>query len=266
MGVYVELARRLADQLRLSTHPLAIRLLRNEDEIPDGAERPRRDLGTTLNTCVCFAASRRQGKVVAQLLEDMWCPEPAIGYGMVEAPAYFLGGHNRWPKDVATLEAGQQWASREFPRFDAGSYVGIVSAPLETAPFEPDVIVIYADGARLTHLLLAAAYVDGRDVPNRIGGHAACVYAVVPPLEEGSWWVSAPCMGDRGVAAAGDDEMIFSLPATRAADLLEGLEHLDRHERRLPFDKIRLPEYELAEPYARIAREIGITRADGSQP
>ncbi len=266
MGVYADLAGQLDTQLRLSSYSLAVRLLRDADEIPAGARRPRRDLGTTLNTCVCFAASRRQGQVVAQLLEDMWCPEPAIGFGMGEPPAYFLEGRNRWPKDVDTIEAGREWATKEFPRLGAGEYVGVVSAPLATAPFEPDVIVIYADTARLTILLLGAAWADGRDVPCRVSGHAACVYAVVPPLQEGYWWVSLPCMGDRGVAAAGDDEIIFSLPAAKAGDLLAGLRHLEKAGRRIPFDKIRPPEYDLDEPYARIAREMGITRADGSTP
>ena len=74
-------------------------------------------------------------------------------------------------------------------------------------------------------------------------------------------------MGDRGIAAAGDDETVFSLPAAKAGDLLAGLQHLEKVAgRRVPFDKVRGPEYELPEPYARIAREMGITRADGSLP
>lgn len=87
-------------------------------------------------TCQCFSLSRRFGETVAQLFEDMWCPEPVIGFGLAKPPRYFLKGHNLYPDGVETLEAGANWA-REFPRFPVGKYRGLVSAPLTTASLNP---------------------------------------------------------------------------------------------------------------------------------
>lgn len=258
METFRELAKQIEEQLRVQTYPLALKLLKSADEIPEGAKRPRRDLGYRLSTCQCFAMSRRQGIVVAQLKEDMWCPEPVIGYGMEEPPAFFLEGHNRFPRDVETLEAGAAWAAGEFPRLDEGVNRGIVSAPLAEAPFDPDVIVIYCNTAQLTLLLLAAAYKDGKDVPSTVSSHAACVYAVVPPIQKGGYWVSIPCMGDRARAMARDDEIIFSLLPGAAGDLLKGLRHIEEGGRRIPFEIGTVPEYELSEPYGRMARELGM--------
>ena len=136
----------LERRLRLATSPMAIKLLRKGKKITEGAKRPLPDFGYHLSACQGFSMSRRQGITVAMLKEDMWCPEPVISLGFAEPPQYFLDGHNRFPGSVATLEAGSTWA-REFPRLKAGDYVGIVSAPLTSATFEPDVVVIYGNPA-----------------------------------------------------------------------------------------------------------------------
>lgn len=265
MDVLRELARQVEEQLRVGSYPLAVKLLESEADVPEGAVRPRRDLGFCLSTCQAFAMSRREGLTVAELKEDMWCFEPVVGYGIEEAPDYFLQGHNRYPQDVASLEAGATWAAKEFPRFEAGRYVGVVSAPLASAGFAPDVVVIYCNTAQLTMLLLGIAYRDGLDVVSQLSGHAACVYAVVPPMKTGRCWVSTPCMGDRARAMAGDGEMIFSLPPDAAEDLLMGLRHIAETARRVPFRRTLMPEYQMSESYSKIARMLGMRKANGSE-
>ena len=265
MDVLRDLARQVEEQLRVDSYPLAVKLLESEADVPADAKRPRRDFGFCLSTCQAYALSRREGLTVAELKEDMWCPEPVIGYGIEEAPDYFLRGHNRYPRDVASLEAGESWAAREFPRLEAGRYMGVVSAPLASAGFTPDVVLIYCNSAQLTLLLLGIAYRDGLDVASKLSGHAVCVYTVVPPMKTGKCCVSTPCMGDRARAMAGDDEMIFSLPPNAAEDLLRGLRHISETGRRVPFGRTLMPEYQLSESYANIARMLGMTRADGSE-
>jgi len=265
MEILRELTRQVEQQLRLASYPLAIKLLESESEIPRGAFRPRRDTGHCLSACQAFAMSRRQGLTVAELKEDMWCPEPVIGFGIEETPEYFLAGNNRYPRDVATFEAGASWASKEFPRLEAGKYVGILSAPLASAEFRPDVAMIYCNTAQLELLLLGIAYKDGLDVASQLSGHAACVYAVVPTLKTGRCWVSVPCMGDRGRAMAGDDEMIFTLPPEKAGDLLEGLRHIEKNGRRIPFARNMQPEYPMSESYHKMAKLMGMDRA-GERP
>ncbi|MFC1628877.1 DUF169 domain-containing protein [Gemmatimonadota bacterium] len=264
MQVFEELAEQIERQLRVQTHPLAVRVLREGEEIPAGAERPVSDLGACHSTCQCMAMSRRQGRTIAQLKEDMWCPEPAIGFGIGEAPSLFDEGHNRYPKDVASIEAGAAWATEEFPRFEPGRYSGIVSAPMATALFEPDVLIIYCDTAQLTLLLLAAAWRDGSDVLSTISSHSSCVYSVVPVMQGVDFQVTVPCMGDRVRALAGDDEMILSVRPEAAGDLLAGLRQLEATGRQIPFARGGSAEYQLPEPYGKIAREMGMTRGDGS--
>ena len=262
MTVFNDYARRIEEQLWLSSHPLAVKMLKTEDEIPHEARRPITDYGKCLATCQCFALSRKYGETVAQLFEDNWCPEPVIGFGLAEALQFFLDGRNRYPSGVASLEAGANWA-REFPRLEAGEYIGLVSAPLKTASFEPDVAVIYCNSAQLLRLLLGIAYEDGRDITTVLGGHSACVYAVVPTLLKNECQVAVPCRGDRGRAGAQDDEIIFSVPKDQIARLAFGLEQ--EGTGRMPTGFSMTPEYELSESYAEMARQMGMKKADGSE-
>ena len=262
MNVFNDYGKRIEEQIRPMSHPLAIKMLEREEDIPEEAKRPRRDFRACMSTCQCFALSRKFGVTMAQLFEDMWCPEPVIGLGLAEPPQYFLDGHNRYPDGVESLEAGANWA-REFPRFEAGKYLGVVSAPLRTASFEPDVAVIYCNSAQLLRLLLGIAYKDGRDITTVLGGHAACVYAVVPSMLKGECQAAVPCRGDRGRAGAQDDEMIFSVPKEKIGDLALGLEQKGTGS--IPTRFSMTPEYKLSVSYAKIARLMGMREADGSE-
>ncbi len=262
MSKWNEYAERIEEHIRPMSYPLAIKLLESEKDIPEGAIRPKRDFGTCLSTCQCLALSRKFGTTIVQLKEDMWCPEPVIGFGLAEPPQYFLEGNNRYPDGVETLEAGANWA-REFPRFEVSKYIGVVSAPLKTSNFEPDLAVIYCNSAQLLRLLLGIAYKDGRDITTRLGGHAACVYAVVPAMEKNECQASVPCRGDRGYAGAQDDEMIFSIPKEKLEDLVLGLEQDGTGA--IPTRFSMKPEYRLSVPYAKIARLMGMKKGDGSE-
>lgn len=262
MTVYNDYAKRIEKQLRLSSHPMALKMLRSKEEIPPEAKRPTVDYGKCMATCQCFALTRKYGETVAQLFEDSWCPEPVIGFGLAEPPQFFLDGHNRYPGGVASLEAGSNWA-RELPRLEAGEYIGLVSAPLRTASFEPDMAVIYCNSAQLLRLLLGIAYEDGRDITTVLGGHSACVYAVVPTLLKNKCQVAVPCRGDRGRAGTQDYEMIFSVPRDQIGRLALGLEQEGTGSTPTGFSMT--PEYELSEGYAEVARLMGMKKADGSE-
>jgi uncharacterized protein (DUF169 family) len=260
--VFNEYGKLIEEEIRPKSHPLAVKMISNEQAISVEAKRPKKDFGACMATCQCFSLSRRSGETIVQLLEDMWCPEPVIGFGLAKPPQYFLDGYNRYPGGVETLEVGANWA-RAFPRFPVGKYRGIVSAPLTTASFEPDVVVIYCDSAQLLKLLLGLAYTDGQDITTVLGGHAACVYAVVPAMLKGQCQVAVPCRGDRGRAGTQDDELIFAVPKDQIGRLVHGLQQSGTGS--IPTRFSMTPEYRLSESYAKMARLMGMKKADGSK-
>jgi len=256
IGVYREYGEELERRLRLKTFPLALKLLEKEEDIPDGAQRPLKDMGHHLSLCQAFQLSRREGTAIAMLKEDNWCFEPVVGYGLGEPPQYFFEGHNRFPNDVATLEAGRHYAE-EFPRLEVGKYAGVVSAPLSTTNFEPDLVMIYCDLTQLSLLLLGREYKEGYNLKCALSSHAACVYAVVPAIQRGECQVAVPCRGDHYRAMAADDEIIFTMPKGRLEDLMAGLRHGSSTGSRLPRGYTLFPEYPLPESYQKIAKMMG---------
>jgi uncharacterized protein (DUF169 family) len=249
--VFHKYGEELEQRLRLQTFPLAVKLLKIEAEIPEGAERPLKDFGYHIPLCQGLALSRKEGKTIAMFKEDMWCFEPVVGYGWVEPPPYFLEGYNRFPQDVKDLEAGKNFVS-DFPCFAVGHYTGIVSAPLTKVSFEPDLVIIYCNSAQLSLLLLGREYKDGHDLKCHLSSHAACVYSVVPAIKSGKCQVAVPCRGDRYSALAGDDEIIFTVPVTKIEDLLAGLRHVEKYGSRLPRNPQMRREPELPESYTKI--------------
>lgn len=261
LNIFNEYGKQIEQQIRPKSYPLAIKMLRSEKDLVKEAKRPKHDFGLCMSTCQCFTLSRRSGETIAQLFEDMWCPEPVIGFGLKEPPTYFLKGYNRFPSGVKSVVAGANWA-QAFPRLAFGKYKGLISAPLMTSSFEPDIALIYCDSAQLLRLLLGIAYEDGRDITTVLSGHAACVYAVVPSLLTGKCHVAVPCRGDRGRAGAQDDELIFSVPKAQIGRLVHGLKQAGTGS--IPTRFSMKAEYKLSRSYAKIAQLMVMKKADGS--
>ena len=259
-----EYAEELERRLRLKTYPLAIRLLHEGEEVPDGLTRPMRDLGYHLSLCQAFEMSRRDGTPMAMLREDMWCPEPVIGFGLQEPPDYFMEGNNRYPRDVSTPGAGHVYAE-ELPKLPTGLYTGVLSAPLHSTPFEPDVITIYCIPAQLSLLLLGREYKDGHNLTCSMSSHAACVYGIVPVLLNKRSQIGLPCRGDRYAAMAEDDEMILTMTTQELGELVTALRYLETTGSVYPKGYRLQYEYPLPKPYQTMVDLMGyVTKAPDS--
>jgi len=248
-------AAEIEKRLRLQTYVLAVKMLKDEKEIPEGAERPMKDYGYHMPLCQGFALSRKEGKTIAMFKEDMWCFEPIVGYGWEPPPQYFMDGNNRYPQDVKDLEAGKNYAS-DFPKIETGKYKGVVSASLSGVNFAPDMILIYCNSPQLSLLLLGREYMDGHDLPCHLSSHAACVYSVVPVINSGQYQVAVPCRGDRYFALAGDEELIFTVPTPRIEDLLTGLRHLEKYGSKLPRNPSMMREPQFPESYRKLLKML----------
>jgi uncharacterized protein (DUF169 family) len=117
--------------------------------------------------------------------------------------------------------------------------------------------MIYGDASQLCLLLLGREYKEGYNLKCQISGHAACVYGVVPALQTGECQVAVPCRGDHYRAMAGDEEMIFTVPAQKLDDLMLGLRSIEKTGSRLPTGYSVQPEYPLPEAYKKIGQMMG---------
>jgi uncharacterized protein (DUF169 family) len=211
--------------LLLRTYPIAIKMLASESEIPEGAIRPLKDGGEHYAVCQVFSLVRRQGRMVAMFLEDHWCFEPVISYGLVEPPQDYLDGFTN-SFFIADKEAAARHA-RDMTRLPVGRYAGMVLGPLKTVGFEPDLVMIYCNPGQLRHLLLALRHLNGTQVTSTLDPIGSCVHSVVPSLLSEECRVTVPDPGDYERAGTQEDEMVLTVPRPRLQELMDGLYHFE---------------------------------------
>ena len=207
--------------LFLRTSPIAIKMLKSKSEIPEGSIRPKKDRGEHYAACQAFAAARRDRLKLAMFLEDHWCFEPIISYGLVEPPEDYMEGAAS-AFFIADKEAAQKRGS-EMSRLPVGKYEGMVLGPLKSANYDPDLVMIYSHAAQLRHMLFAMMRTHGYRVTSTLDPIGSCVHSVVPSLLTGEAEVTVPDPGDYERAMVGDDEMILTVPRARLAELMDGI-------------------------------------------
>lgn len=252
-----EMGTELERWLRMRVYPIAVKLLRDKGEVPEEAIIPTRDWGHKFAFCQSLARSQRNGETIAMFKDDHWCPEPVVGLGLADRIPYFLEGHHRYPNSVRDLEAGAEWC-KNMPFLESGLYKGVLSAPINTCTFMPDVIVMHVNGMMTSQLLNVRNWIDGKDIQAQLSGHAACVYAIVPPLLKRDCQVAIPCRGDRSIALAQDDEILFSLVPEMLPDFIEGMRWLDEHGWSIPMIQRYHAEYDLNLRYKELAEQLGM--------
>ena len=225
-GVFNAYGSDLEKIIYLRTYPIAIKMLKNESEIPKGAIRPKKDRGEHYAACQAFAVVRRQGTAMAMFLEDHWCFEPIISYGLKEPPQDYLDGFTN-SFFIANKEAAAQHA-RTMTRLPVGKYAGMVIAPLKTANFVPDITMIYSNTAQLRHLLFSLRYQNGTQVTSTLDPIGSCVHSVVPSLLNDECQVTVPDPGDYERAGALEEEMILTVPTRRMKELMDGIYHFEK--------------------------------------
>jgi uncharacterized protein (DUF169 family) len=222
----------LESLLCLRTSPVAVRMLRSEAEIPDGAYRPRRDKNRHYAQCQVFSLSRRDMMTVAMLKDDNWCLGPIMAYGLVEMP----------PPPPAAGAA----PSIQYKHFEYGKYVGILTAPLKTAQFEPDLVLIYSDTNQLRNMLLSLKEEEKPKVRTNLFP-ISCAFCVTNPIIDNEYWVNLPDPGEYVRALTQPGEMIFSIPAPKLPEFMEGLRKFDKesmfaHEQMMMQSDFEQPE------------------------
>jgi len=240
LSKFNEYGNELETSLLLRTSPIAVKMLEKEADIPKEAFRPKRDGGYHIAQCQAFGMSRREGKTVAMLKEDHWCPTALMAYGMVEKP-----------------DSMAMWGE-SFMSFEVGKYIGVVTAPLKSATFMPDVVLIYLNPAQLRGLLLPMMFGGGS---SQVSCHLflpSCGHAVVDPIKTGNYCVVLPDPGEYQRALALEEEMIFAVPREKIEGLMAGLKGMGRRYSHRDQYMSMLPDFEQPQFYKDLFKSWGL--------
>ncbi|MBI2202892.1 MAG: DUF169 domain-containing protein [Candidatus Rokubacteria bacterium] len=214
--------RELTTYVRPQTFPVALRMLRPGEDIPEKARRPARDFKKLSMNCQVIDMARRYGWMIALTREDSICSLGIAALGFEKPTHLHASGTLCEGMYTETKDAGQR-SEAAVDRFRAGEFTGLLVAPLDRTTFEPDLVVIYANPAQVMRLTQAALWKRGGKLTSSFGGRVDCAEIIVTTMRTDRPQVILPCSGDRIFGQTQDHEMAFTIPWAQMEEIVEGL-------------------------------------------
>ena len=220
----------LEEKMKLRSLPIAMKFCASRDEVPGEAVFPKEKFGKHMALCQTFSYTRMKGMTIAMGTGDHWCWTPPVSFGNVDCdpgtPAF---------EEVCKVIGvqGQENARRffaAFPRLPRGKYPYIVTAPLRACTFVPDIVMVYAEAAKINHLCNTVKTVVGGTFTSVFDGIDSCIYCTIPSFEKNEFRITFPDPGDRERGLARDDEVILTIPGGRLKEFMDVFEA--RHKNR----------------------------------
>src|SRR5438067_109373 len=243
----------LQTYIRPQTFPVAIRMLKPGEPIPERARRPARDFKKLSMSCQVIDMSRRYGWMIALTREDHICSLGITAIGFDKPLPIYNVGTLCEGMYTETKEAGQR-SEAAIDKFSPGEYETLLVAPLDRATFEPHVVCIYANPAQVMRLTQAALWKRGGRLASSFEGRAVCADIIVTTMQTGEPQVILPCSGDRIFGQTQDHEMAFSIPWARMEEIVEGLRGTHNGGIRYPITQFMEYEAKLPPRYMEVNR------------
>ncbi len=214
--------RELQTYIRPQTFPVAIRMLKPGEPIPERAKRPARDFKKLSMNCQVIDMARRYGWTIALTREDHICSLGIAALGFEKPTHLHDSGTLCEGMYTETKEAGQR-SEAASDRFEVGRYETLLVAPLDRATFEPHLVCVYGNPAQVMRLIQGSLWKKGGKMPSGFSARIVCSDIIVTTLLTGEPQVIMPCSGDRIFGQTQDHEMAFTIPWGRIDEVLEGL-------------------------------------------
>jgi uncharacterized protein (DUF169 family) len=240
--------RQLESYVRPLTFPVALRMLRSEEEIPERTRRPVRDMKKRVAICQGIGMARKLGWAVAMGKEDMSCSLGAAPFGFFRKATVFEEGRMAAGMFTVSEQAGKR-AESLVDRFEYGQYTHILVAPLSRAAFDPHLLVVYGNPAQMMRLVQGALYFEGGAIQSSSMGRLGCA-TIITVMKNDACRYLIPGNGDRIFGMTQDYEMAFFIPASQVDRVLEGLVETHKRGVRYPitsffdFEATLPPSYE----------------------
>jgi dephospho-CoA kinase len=166
-------------------------------------------------------------------LDDFMSEVCASVIGLTDIPDYMKDGSFRsivWTKSRAD---GKKFENA-IPRLPTGKYEAVAMAPLVYNPFDPDIVLIYANPAQMMLLINSLQFEDYEVMQFYCVGETSCSDAIARCYLNRKPALSIPCYGERRYGHAQDDELVMAIPVEMMDKALSGMEALYRRGIRYP--------------------------------
>jgi len=222
MVKHEELAAKLKTILGLESEPVAVTLIRDQMDIPEGYSLPEKNISH------CQSIMRaKKGEMLYLPAEKHGCPVGASSLGLLPIPDKVASGEFHY--NIGMFESPEV-AKRMIDQreeLEPGSVIGTAVAPLRDARVKPDVVIIIGLPEQLYWIVVASTYRrGGRMTFDTAAFQATCVDSTLIPLRTGRPNLSLGCYGCRRRTDIKPEEMLASIPFGMVEEIVGVLEKL----------------------------------------
>jgi len=223
--------RKLERLMRLRSFPVAFKLLQDKQALSEIPFMRRMRHKATL--CQLINLVRNFDWTVGADLDDFMSVVCPSIIGLTDIPDYMKDGTFRsivWTKSRADAKKYEE----AIPRLPTGKYEAVAMAPLVYNPFDPDIVLVYANPAQMMLLINSLQFEDYEVMQFYCVGETSCSDAIARSYLNLKPSLTIPCYGERRYGHAQDDELVMALPAAMMDKALRGMEALYRRGIRYP--------------------------------
>ncbi len=216
---YREKVKELNKLLGIKGSPVAVKLVKSADEIPEGYSK----MSEKKRHCEFVQDARLTGNKGYATSEEHLCKGGAGVMGIDQLPESVATGKMYHQLGNFETAEGAQETVAAIPKSNENYYASLYS-PLETAEYDPDVIVLVLtpkQALRVSQAYLRAT--GGRISSDYSGIQSLCADAVVAVAQRGIPNMTLGCSGSRKYAKIAEEEVIIGIPAKNFVEIVDAL-------------------------------------------
>jgi uncharacterized protein (DUF169 family) len=217
---YAEISGMIQKTLGLTGSPVAVKLARSREEIPPGMAEEKE----VLRHCQMVNKARKEGLVFSATADKHQCNGGAWALGLREITPTLRSGEFYFKLGKFESMAACKRTMEQIPHLGTGETYATLYAPLEKAPFTPDVVLIVTSPRNMLKLAQASLFrLGGRILSEMAGIQSVCADTTASPYLSGKANYSLGCDGSRKFSGIADDEMVMGIPAELLPELAAAL-------------------------------------------
>ena len=214
----------LKQLLGLRWSPIAVRLVTENDDLTVLPKESKR----RIRYCQLLMEAKK-GKSLLLTATSISCPAAASALGFLPLPEKISKGEMLKTLGLFASNEAAARTMNAMPRLESGKFRAVAVAPLETASFEPDVVVIEDVPEKIMWINLASLYSSGGRLNfSSAVFQACCVDATAIPYLSKKVNVSLGCYGCRDSTDIADDECLTGIPVHLLPEIVDSLRELSK--------------------------------------
>jgi uncharacterized protein (DUF169 family) len=244
----------ISKMIRPQTFPLGVKFFKDINKLPKEAVRPAK-YGIKISLCQWTTMARRWGRIMGAVAEDINCTPclAVLGLKRLESNTHF----SQYLVDMGYFDNIKlaEMTTRKLAPIPSGEIKGIAFFPLDVAPIDPDVILIYGTPAQMARLAAGYLYHHGGLIESKTTVGFSCLAAVKPYFTGKPAFVH-PGRGERILGGTDESEMFFTFPAKECESLVDGLKKTHEKGTRYPIQSYMIYQPPVIKPVKSLGEKL----------